>query len=105
MTTAFLDADRIICSYTADGQRLGPTGTLSGDLRPLDVAATGAMLSAKGSRSSTSVRRRRRRRPSSARPVRQPVCAGVMVLRHSDFAVDEGYLSIAKPIGSPLRAG
>ena len=109
MTTyAFLDADQIICSYTADGQRfMALLDTLSGDLRPLDVAATGAMLSAKGKRVVYVGAS-----PTAAAAVilldlsGSPSAPGVMVLRHStDFAVDEGYLSIAKPIEFPTTGG
>ena len=102
---AFLDTDTLICTYTQDGQRfMALLDTIGGVLRPLDVAAVGAMLAADGGRavyvgaSSTA---------AAAITLLEPGrLNGVEVVRRStEFAVDEGYLSIAEPVEFPTEGG
>ena len=102
---AFLDTDTLICTYTQDGQRfMALLDTVGGVLRPLDVAAVGAMLAADGGRavyvgaSSTA---------AAAITLLEPGrLNGVEVVRRStEFAVDEGYLSIAEPVEFPTEGG
>ena len=102
---AFLDADTIICTYTQDGQRfMARLDTVGGVLRSLDVAAVGAMLAAEGGRAVYVGAS-----PTAAAAVillEPGSLGGVEVVRRStEFAVDEGYLSIAEPVEFPTEGG
>ena len=102
---AFLDADTLICTYTQDGQRfMALLDTIGGTLRPLEVAAVGAMLAAEGGRA---VYVGASPTAAAAIILLEPGrLNGVEVVRRSiEFAVDEGYLSIAEPVEFPTEGG
>jgi len=112
-TYAFLDAHTIVCTYTQDGHRfMALLDTLSSQLQPLDVAVTGSMPAAGGGRAIYVGAS-----PTAAAavilldlsgfertPVRRPVRSEIL-RRSTDFAVDEGYLSIAEPVAFPTTGG
>jgi dipeptidyl aminopeptidase/acylaminoacyl peptidase len=107
-TYGFLDADTLFCTYTRDGQRfMAVLDTLSGQLRPLDVALAGAMVATGGGRAVYVGAS-----PTAAAAIVSLELSGLIrpdrsdVLRRSiDFAVDEGYLSIAEPVEFPTEGG
>ena len=112
-TYAFIDADTILCTFTKDGQRfMALLDTLGGTLRPLDLAYAGTMIAAGGGRavyvgaSPTEAAAVVLLDLSGGRTgVRSTPDRSQILRRSTDFAVDEGYLSIAEPVEFPTEGG
>jgi dipeptidyl aminopeptidase/acylaminoacyl peptidase len=107
-TYAFLDAHTIVCTYSRDGRReMAVLDTAAGTLRPLDLPLTGTMLAAEGGRVAYIGAS-----PTEAASIVQLELSGAgalagseVVRRSTQFAVDEGYLSIAEPVEFPTTGG
>jgi dipeptidyl aminopeptidase/acylaminoacyl peptidase len=107
-TYGFVDADTIVCTYSQDGHRfMALLDTVGGRLQTLDVPYTGSMLAIADGRAVYVGAS-----PTAAAAVIFLDLSGLgrpdrsAVLRRStDFAVDEGYLSIAEPVEFPTTGG
>ena len=103
-TYAFTGPDEIVCTYTRDGVRvMARLNTESGELQTFDVPYSGVLLRAGGGRvvyigASPTL-------PAAVVGLVPATGAYELLRRSSEIDIDEGYISIARPIEFPTEGG